>query len=186
MGKYLEETNKNKNANTVNGDKENIKTNSEELNQTSMDKRIKELYQEELEKDIIKKLKEKGYSVNNIEVEAEILKKEENNGNNQSNKNETGIKKIRIDLEKKTEENEEDNGNSENKNEQERTLENKIVTGVQRIKEIDISTKKSQERKDEGNEKNEKNNNITNKDIQNVKKFLIEEYGVSEKCLEIN
>ena len=146
-------------------------TNSEDLNQTSMDKRIKELYQEELEKDIIKKLEEQGYSVNNIEVEAKILKNNESN-----NDDETGIKKIKIELEKKIE---------ENKNKQEETLEDKIVTGVQRVKEIDISTKKSQERKDEGNEENEKNNNITNNDIQNVKKIIIEEYGVSEKCLEI-
>ena len=171
MGKYLEETNKNENTNTVNGDKENKRTNSEELNQTSMDKRIEELYQEELEKDIIKKLEEQGYSVNNIEVEAKILKNNESN-----NDDETGIKKIKIELEKKIE---------ENKNKQEETLEDKIVTGVQRVKEIDISTKKSQERKDEGNEEDEKNNNITNNDIQNVKKIIIEEYGVSEKCLEI-
>ena len=27
---------------------------------------------------------------------------------------------------------------------------------------------------------------ISQSDIQNIKKFLIEEYGVSEKCLEIN
>ena len=27
---------------------------------------------------------------------------------------------------------------------------------------------------------------VTNTDIQNIKKFLIEEYGVNEKCLEIN
>ena len=170
MGKYLEETNKN--TNTANGDKENKRINSEELNQTSMDKRIEELYQEELEKDIVKKVEEQGYSVNNIEVEAKILKNNESNNDD----DETGIKKIKIELEKKIE---------ENKNKQEETLEDKIVTGVQRVKEIDISTKKSQERKDEGNEENEKNNNITNNDIQNVKKIIIEEYGVSEKCLEI-
>lgn len=152
-----------------------------------MDKRIQVLYQEELEKDIIKKVEEKGYSVNNIKVEAEILKKEENNENNQSNESETGIKKIRLKLEKKVEADKENGeGSKEDNNKKEESLENKIVTGVQRIKEIDISMGKSQEEENKENEGNEKNNKITKSEIQNIKKFLIEEYGVSEKCLEIN
>ena len=182
--KYLEGTNKNiVNNNTIDNNNENKITNSEELNQTSMDKRIQTLYQEELEKDIIKKVEEQGYIINDIKVEAEILKKDESNNND----NETGIKKIRIEIEKKIEENkEEGEGNEENINEQEETLENKIVTGVQRIKEIDISMEKSQEKNSEEKTENEKNNKITKSDIQNLKKFLIEEYGVNEKCLEIN
>ncbi len=182
--KYLEGTNKNiVNNNTIDNNNENKITNSEELNQTSMDKRIQTLYQEELEKDIIKKVEEQGYIINDIKVEAEILKKDESNNND----NETGIKKIRIEIEKKIEENkEEGESNEENINEQEETLENKIVTGVQRIKEIDISMEKSQEKNSEEKTENEKNNKITKSDIQNLKKFLIEEYGVNEKCLEIN
>lgn len=182
--KYLEGTNKNiVNNNTIHNNNENKITNSEELNQTSMDKRIQTLYQEELEKDIIKKVEEQGYIINDIKVEAEILKKDESNNND----NETGIKKIRIEIEKKIEENkEEGESNQENINEQEETLENKIVTGVQRIKEIDISMEKSQEKNSEEKTENEKNNKITKSDIQNLKKFLIEEYGVNEKCLEIN
>lgn len=31
-----------------------------------------------------------------------------------------------------------------------------------------------------------KEEKITKSDMQNIKKFLIEEYGVNEKCLEIN
>ena len=182
--KYLEGTNKNiVNNNTIDNNNENKITNSEELNQTSMDKRIQTLYQEELEKDIIKKVEEQGYIINDIKVEAEILKKDESNNND----NETGIKKIRIEIEKKIEENkEEGESNEENINEQEETLENKIVTGVQRIKEIDISMEKSQEKNSEEKTENERNNKITKSDIQNLKKFLIEEYGVNEKCLEIN
>ena len=182
--KYLEGTNKNiVNNNKIDNNNENKITNSEELNQTSMDKRIQTLYQEELEKDIIKKVEEQGYIINDIKVEAEILKKDESN----NNENETGIKKIRIEIEKKIEENkEEGESNEENINEQEETLENKIVTGVQRIKEIDISMEKSQEKNSEEKTENERNNKITKSDIQNLKKFLIEEYGVNEKCLEIN
>lgn len=32
----------------------------------------------------------------------------------------------------------------------------------------------------------EENTKVKKSDIQNIKKFLIEEYGVNEKCLEIN
>ena len=76
------------------------------LDQSSMDQRIQELYIQELEKDIAKKLKEQGYDVTTCKVKAQISEKEE----------ETQITKIKI----------------------------------------------------------------------KVKKALIEEYGVSEKCLEIN
>ena len=185
--KYLEGTNKNiVNNNKIDNNNENKITNSEELNQTSMDKRIQTLYQEELEKDIIKKVEEQGYIINDIKVEAEILKKDESNNND----NETGIRKIRIEIEKKIEENkEEGESNEENINEQEETLENKIVTGVQRIKEVDVSgdgAKKQQDENEENNVQDRTNSKVTRSDIQNIKKFLIEEYGVSEKCLEIN
>ena len=39
----------------------------------------------------------------------------------------------------------------------------------------------------EGNDiQEEKDKKVTKADVQNIKKFLIEEYGVSEKCLKIN
>ena len=41
---------------------------SVEVNQESMDKRINELYREELEKDITEKLNQKGYKVGSISV----------------------------------------------------------------------------------------------------------------------
>ena len=41
---------------------------SVEVNQESMDKRINELYKEELEKDITEKLNQKGYKVESISV----------------------------------------------------------------------------------------------------------------------
>ena len=34
--------------------------------------------------------------------------------------------------------------------------------------------------------KQNKDTKVKKIDIQNIKKFLIEEYGVNEKCLEIN
>ena len=52
---------------------------------------------------------------------------------------------------------------------------NKIVTEIQKIKEINTKIEKEQ-----NNEK------VSKTDIQNLKKFLIDEYGVDEKWLQIN
>ena len=38
----------------------------------------------------------------------------------------------------------------------------------------------------EENNTEEASKKVTRADIQKIKKFLIEEYGVSEKCLKIN
>lgn len=142
---------------------------STSLNQTSMDERIKELYIEELEKDITKKLTEKGYEVTSCKVKAEISDKEE----------ETKINKIKVNV-KKAQKYE----SSDNK-EEEQNFENQIVTEIQKIKPIDtsIQTNDIQQEKDTDESKNTE---VSKSDIQNIKKFLIEEYGVSEKCLEIN
>lgn len=135
------------------------------IDQTSMDERIKELYIQELEKDITKKVKEMGYEVTKCKVDAQISDKEE----------ETKINKIKLNIEKLQEEQEE----------QECSAEDKIVSEIQKIKNVDTTVEI--EKNEEATE-NEKENTvtITKVDVQNVKKFLIEEYGVNEKCLEIN
>ena len=69
---------------------------------------------------------------------------------------------------------------------EEEKIENKVVTEIQKIKPIDTSIQKQDENKKEENEAEDKKTKINRADIQNIKKFLIEEYGVSEKCLEIN
>ncbi|MCI8471407.1 MAG: stage III sporulation protein AF [Clostridia bacterium] len=135
---------------------------SSTLNQSSMDDRIQELYIQELEKDITKKLKEKGYEVSSCKVKAQISDKEE----------ETKITKIKVKVQKALEDT---NNIKEDEN-----LENKMVTQIQKIKPVDTTIKQ------EENTKEEKDNKINKTDIQNIKKFLIEEYGVNEKCLEIN
>lgn len=68
---------------------------TEEVNQTSMDERIQELYVQEIEKDITKKLEEKGLNVTKCKVNAQISSEEE----------ETKITKIKVALERKQEEN---------------------------------------------------------------------------------
>ena len=136
------------------------------VDQTSMDERIKELYEQELEKDITEKLKEKGYEVTNIKVDAEI-----------SNDEESKISKIKLKIKKGEEVREEIEKSS---------AENKIVTEIQKIKKVDttIRVDKNEEKKTET--KKENTEKVSKVDIQNVKKILIEEYGVNEKCLEIN
>ena len=162
----------------------NAKLQTEEINQDSMNKRIEELYVQELEKDIETKIKEKGYKVINCSVSVKIGNENE----------ETKISKIKLNIEKdenaqkENVENESVNGNAnenkdknkdKNKNKNE-SLENKIVTEIQKIKKIDISANKKE------NEDEETKTNLDKSDIQNIKKFLIEEYGVSEECLQIN
>ena len=132
------------------------------VNQTSMNERIKKLYSEELEKDITKKIKEKGYEVKKCKVSVQIADDEE----------ETKINKIKL-IVSKTQE--------EVKNDIENSAENKIVTEIQKIRKIDTGVEIKKQEK----EKNEVSDKVNKTEIQNIKKFLIEEYGVNEKCLEI-
>ena len=117
-----------------------------------MDDRIEELYQQELEKDIIKKLEEKGYSVTNCKVKAQITESQEN----------TKIEKIKLKVEK-----------SQEKPKEDKNIENQIVIQIQKIKPVNTSIEEKS------------STNVNKSDIQNIKKFLIEEYGVEERCLEI-
>ena len=126
------------------------------VDQTSMDERIQVLYVEELEKDITKKVEEKGYEVTECKVKANI--QAQNNT----------ISKIKLKIEK----------NEENKKEEDETIENKMVNEIQKIKPVNTQI--------QNNNKEKKEEKITRNDIQNIKKFLMEEYEVEEKCLEIN
>lgn len=151
--------------------------NSDILNQTSMDQRIKVLYQEELEKDIKNKIENQGYEISSCKVQSEVPTSENND------KNETGITKIKLKIEGKKESNKE----NESGEEQGESIENKIVTGVQRIKGVDVDINQNgEESQSDDNTEDKASNKVTRSDIQNIKKFLIEEYGVSEGCLEIN
>lgn len=144
-----------KNLNEIDASKYVNENNKNYVEQKSMDERLEELYIEEIEKDIIKKVEKKGYKVSMCKVDAKITKNEE----------ETGINKIKLKVEKTGEAKQEENS----------SIENQIVTQVQKIKKV--NTKKIEEDKETSLEKS---------DIQNLKQFLIEEYEVNEKCLEIN
>ncbi len=140
---------------------------NEAVNQETMDKRIGELYKKELEKDITKKLEDKGYKVKNIKASVTIGSKEE-----------TKIDKIEIDLEK---EEDEEKQNKENEN---NNVENRIVEEIEKIK-ININSKENA--KEETKETSESNTKkVKTEEIKDIENFLIEEYGVTKDCLKIN
>ena len=97
---------------------EYIETSGEEINQESMDRRINELYKEQLEKNITSKVEEQGYIVENCSVDIEITDKVET----------TKINKISLDVKQ-----------GENKKTSDESIENKVVSEIQKIKEVDIS-----------------------------------------------
>ena len=137
---------------------------NEVVNQETMDKKIGELYKKELEKDITKKLEDKGYIVKNIKASVTI-----------GNKEETKIEKIEIDLEKEE--------SKQNKKDTNTNMENKIVEEIQKIK-ININPK--EKAKEETKEKSESGTkNLKKEEIKDIENFLIEEYGVTKECLKI-
>lgn len=100
---------------------ENYIEEKEEVNQESMDKRLQELYLEELEKNITKKAEENGYSVIKCKVDAILDSNNENAGINKitleicknTNTNISKIENIEIDVDAKEENKEETIENDE-------------------------------------------------------------------------
>ena len=90
------------------------------------------------------------------------------------------INKITLKIEKAK------NLETENTGEQNKTTENKIVAEIQKIKEIDTRINKGNTESEKNVQEESNSTKVSRSDIQNVKKFLIEEYGVKEKCLEVN
>lgn len=129
---------------------------SSQASSSNINEGISKVYKEEIENDIQNKLEEKGYVIRNCSVDAVITDNQEYQ-----------IRKISLKVEKKD------------------TVEGKLVTEVEKIKKVDTSIK--QKTAEEIAEKTtEETKKLADTDIQNVKKFLKEEYGVDEKCLEIN
>ena len=166
---------------------------STNVNQESMDKRLNEIYVEELEKDIKKKLANRGYTVTSCNIVASIDKEGES----------TGIENITLQVEKNNETNNEEestinedsnkevnkNSNTTTQSEDVReTIENTLVKEIQKIKDIKIggeeNKNKTKENSQENNEEDEQK--ISNTDIKKIKEFLVDEYEVNEKCLKIN
>ena len=151
------------NINDINFEDYIVKQTSSNINQTSMNKRLEELYTEELEKDIKEKLEKQGYLIKTCRVNVQISDKKE----------ETKITKIKVKAEKSKNEESENESKTEN-------IENQIVAQIQKIKPVDTSIK------NQNTDKATENEQLDKSDIRNIKKFLIDEYEVNEKCLEIN
>ena len=145
---------------------------SENVNQKSMDSRLDELYKQKLENDIVQKLDEEGYVVEDCDIKAHI------------SSNDTGIELITIKIKEKKDNS---NENDENQSNEKMNIEEKIVNEIQKIQKVEINVSKNQDNSsDESTQSEQQNQNITKTDIKIVKQFLIKEYGVSEKCLRIN
>ena len=148
----------------------NYITNQSSMNQSSINSRIEDMYIEELEKDITKKINELGYKVTTCNVYATLSSKNEENY----------IEQIELTIEK-----------TENQQleEKEQTIEDKLVNEIQKIKPVNTTIGEIR-RKDESQNQSENENNdaknLNAQDIQKIKKFLKEEYGVEETCLKIN
>lgn len=165
------ENNNNFNLENINWDfyeKSIEEVSTTEVDQTSMDIRLNQLYKEQLEKDINNKLKEKGYEIESCKVTAKISQGSENNNT---------IEKITVKIKEKISE---DISNEQESN----SIENKIVTEIEKIKKVEV--KVSEEGDVEHESEVEEEKTITKKDLEIIKDFLIEEYGVSEKCLKIS
>lgn len=141
-----------------------------EVNQTSMDNRLNEIYKEQLEKDIIQKIEKKGYEVERCKVTAHIS--EDN----------SGIENITLKVKSKIEvEDNEDNEENDNSHKTD-TIEDKIVTEIQKIQKVEVNVSKNNQE----NITEQENTIVTKTDIKVIKDFLINEYGVSEQCLKIS
>ena len=146
----------------------NYTSNQTNEEQSSVNSRIEEIYIEELEKDITKKIEGLGYQVTTCNVYATLSSKNEENY----------IEEIVLTVEKNEEQN-----NTEENEQQEETIEDKLVEEIQKIKPVNTTGGKINKTK---NEQENNKQNINNSDIQKIKKFLKEEYGVEETCLKIN
>lgn len=138
---------------------------SENTDQTSMDNRLNEIYKEELQKDITKKIEDKGYKIESCKVTAHISQED------------SGIEKIVLKIKAKI--------NEDGSEQQERnTIESKLVKEIQKIQKVEVNTSKNSQ--DVEDSDNQENTNLTKTDIKIIKDFLMEEYGVSEECLKIS
>lgn len=157
--------------NIINGTSiQTTSTTTQSVDQTSMDKRLKEICEEELEKDIQNKIEENGYIVNSCDVDIEVSM-------NQGTQEISDIKRIALNVEKSEKQQIENNQEENN----ETSIENIMVQEVQKIRKVQIGQKE-----EEQESQNDAESKMSTSDIQNIKKILCEEYGVSEKCLRIN
>jgi len=99
--------------------------------------------------------------------------------------NDTGIELITLKLKEKLTE-EDTNLLNDNSMNSVDTIENALVSEIQKIQKVEIGVSDNKITENTQGEENKQNQNITKADINKVKKLLKKEYGVSEKCLRIS
>ena len=138
---------------------EDVVQTDSQIDQSSMDKRLNEIYEQELQKDIERKIKNKGYEVESCRIDAHISQED------------TGIEKIIIKIAKKIGE-----------EEKEDTLEDRMVSEIQKIQKVEVKVSENEDEEEAQSEESK----ITKTDIKIIKDFLKQEYGVNEQCLRIS
>ena len=139
--------------------KEGIKTS--EVNQTSMDERLQQLYAQELENNIKVKVQEEGYDVSSCKVDAILTGDEKNQG----------IKKISLVVEK---------------NEANNTDTNKNKSNIESIDKVEINVGLNKYINSNENEKNEESNKTVQKEIQALKDTLSTYYEIESEKINIS
>ena len=137
---------------------------SDNIDQSSMDNRLNEIYKEQLQKDIITKIQDMGYEIESCKVTAHISQED------------SGIEKIILKIKSKINEGDEEKETD--------TMESRLVQEIQKIQKVEINISENEE--DNENNTNQETTNLTKTDIKIIKDFLIKEYGVNEECLRIN
>ena len=128
-----------------------------ENNQTNSSTDIEKMYKSTFEDDIKRRLEREGYRVKSCNIDAVF----------NAEKKDAGIKKIEIVLLSKIEDNSQPNSNQTNK------------IDINKIQEVQINIGEST--KDETEDKKE----ITQKEINNLKKLLSEHYEIYKKIIDI-
>ena len=102
---------------------EDVMQTDSKVDQSSMDRRLNEIYETELEKDIKRKIEDKGYEVETCTVEAHISQED------------SGIEKIVLKI----------SGKISEENEEQNTLEDKIITEIQKIQKVEVNVSDNKE-----------------------------------------
>lgn len=145
---------------------------NENVNQTSMDERLQELYVQELENNIKAKVKQEGYNVISCKVDAVLYGDEENQE----------IKKVSLVVSKKADDSESLN-NSDNQSESENSNEKSNIKSINKV-EINVGLDKILSESDNDDINNSEQNNV--KDIQYLKNVLSSYYEIDSKKIKIS
>lgn len=143
---------------------------NENVNQTSMDERLQELYVQELENNIKAKVKQEGYNAITCKVDAVLYGDEENQE----------IKKVSLVVSKEAD----DSGslnNSDNQSKSENSNENTNIKSINRV-EINVGLDKILSDNDDINKDEQKNV----KEIEHLKNILSSYYEIDSKKIKIS